>query len=311
MNNNGFLPETSSDLGSIAETSNSGQRKQFRSILRVFQRSRLSIVGALIVGVLIITAIAAPWIAPHDPNDQTLMHSLRPPSWQEGGMPEYVLGTDQFGRDILSRIIYGGRVTLITAFLAALLAALFGTIMGLFGGYYGGRVDSIVSRIVDIFLGFPLILLALALVAVLGANLQNLVLAMAITGWMIYTRVIRGNVLTLREQEFVHASRALGASNFRIIMRHILPNVYTPILVLITLEMARLVLIEASLSYLGLGVPPPTPTWGRMLAESRDYMLVADWLVIFPGLAIMLTVLGINFLGDGLRDAFDPKLKNF
>ena len=225
-------------------------------------------------------------------------------------MPRYVLGTDQYGRDILSRIIYGGRVTLLTAFLAAITAALLGTTLGLLAGYYGGRVDTVVSRIVDVFLGFPLVLLALALVAVLGANLQNLVLAMAITGWMIYSRVIRGNVLSLREQEFVLASRALGASNFRIITRHILPNVFTPILVLVTLEMARLVLIEASLSYLGLGVPPPTPTWGRMLAESRDYMLVADWLVIFPGLAIMLTVLGINFLGDGLRDALDPKLKN-
>lgn len=310
MSNEVASLEPAPDRGSVDLTQVRKPKKGGNSILRLFRRSKLSIIGVLIVGVLVTTAIAAPWIAPKDPNDQTLMHSLRPPRWQEGGMPEYILGTDQFGRDILSRIIYGGRVTLLTAFLAAISAAFLGTTLGLFAGYYGGYVDTVVSRIVDIHLGFPLVLLALALVAVLGANLQNLVLAMAITGWMIYTRVIRGNVLSLREQEFIQASRALGAGNLHIIIRRILPNVYTPILVLITLEMARLVLIEASLSYLGLGVPPPTPTWGRMLAESRDYMLVADWLVIFPGLAIMLTVLGINFLGDGLRDTFDPKLKN-
>ncbi len=278
--------------------------------IRLFRRSKLNLVGAFIVLIIIVLAIAAPLVAQHDPIKQDLMQSLRPPAWEENGSLEHVLGTDQYGRDIWSRIVYGTRVTLAAAFLAALGAAIFGTTLGLLAGYFGGRMDALVMRIVDIQLGFPLVLLALTLVAILGASLQNLVIAMAVTGWMIYTRVVRGTVFSLKEQEFVTAARAIGASDARIIQKHILPNVITPVLVLITLEMARLVLMEASLSYLGLGVPPPTPTWGRMLSESRDYMIVAYWIVVFPGLAIMLTILGINFLGDGLRDALDPKLRS-
>ena len=278
--------------------------------IRLFRRSKLNLVGAFIVLIIIVLAIAAPLVAQHDPIKQDLMQSLRPPAWEENGSLEHVLGTDQYGRDIWSRIVYGTRVTLAAAFMAALGAAIFGTTLGLIAGYFGGRTDALVMRVVDIQLGFPLVLLALTLVAILGASLQNLVIAMAVTGWMIYTRVVRGTVFSLKEQEFVTAARATGASDARIIRKHILPNVITPVLVLITLEMARLVLMEASLSYLGLGVPPPTPTWGRMLSESRDYMIVAYWIVVFPGLAIMLTILGINFLGDGLRDALDPKLRS-
>ena len=251
-------------------------------------RSRPTIIGAIIVSAVILAAIAAPLIAPHDPIDQELTESLLPPAWAPGGDVEHLLGTDQYGRDVLSRVIYGSRVTLITAFLSALCAAVFGTILGLIAGYYGGRVDDLIMRLVDIQLGFPLVLLSITIVAVLGASLRNLVLAMAVTGWMIYTRVVRGTVLSLKEEEFVDAARAIGASNFRIIFRHILPNTATPVLVLVTLEMARLVLMESALSYLGLGVPPPAPTWGRMLSESREYMFIAYWIVLFPGISYPL-----------------------
>lgn len=282
---------------------------QLERAIRLFRRSRTAIAGAILVVFLIVVALAAPLVAPHDPVKQDLMHALAPPAWAQEGSGDYLLGTDQYGRDILSRIIYGARVTLVAAFLSALSAAIFGTVLGLLAGYYGGRVDTLIMRIVDVQLGFPLVLLTLTLVAILGASMRNLVLAMAITGWMIYARVVRGTVMSLKEWEFVDAARAIGASSVRIIGLHILPNAITPVLVLITLEMARLVLMEASLSYLGLGVPPPAPSWGRMLSESRDYMIIAYWLVLFPGMAIMLTVLGVNFLGDGLRDALDPKLR--
>ena len=283
---------------------------QFTRAIRLFRRSKLALAGALIVVLLALVALLAPLIAPHDPVKQDLFHALAPPMWAEGGTAEYPLGTDQFGRDILSRVIHGSRVTLTASLLAALFAAALGTTLGLIAGYFGGVADTIVMRIVDVQLGFPLILLTLTLVAVLGASLRNLILAMAITGWMIYARVVRGSVLALKGQEFIEAAHAVGANHFRIIVHHILPNVTTQVLVLITVEMARLALMEASLSYLGLGVPPPTATWGRMLSECRDYMTIAYWVVLFPGAAIMLTVLGINFLGDGLRDALDPKLRS-
>lgn len=286
-----------------------GDQGHLSRSVRLFRRSWLAVVGLTIVLMVVVTAIAAPAIAPCSPIEQDLKHSLRPPAWAPGGSSKHLLGTDQYGRDILSRIIFGTRVTLETAFFASLTAAIFGTFLGLIAGYYGGRVDTVVMRLVDLQLGFPLVLLAIALVAVLGASLRNLVLALAATGWMIYARVVRGSVLSLKQREFVEAARAIGARGLRIAFVHILPNVLTPVLVLVTLEMARMVLMEASLSYLGLGVPPPTPSWGRMLSDSRDYMILAYWVILFPGLAIMVTVMGINFLGDGLRDALDPKLR--
>jgi ABC-type dipeptide/oligopeptide/nickel transport system permease subunit len=284
-------------------------RGRWRATVRLFRRSKLALIGAIIVFVLVIVAVFAPVIAPHDPNAQDLFQALKPPVWQEGGSAEFLLGTDQFGRDIFSRIVFGARVTLVAAFFAALFAAIFGTVLGLIAGYRGGRLDVLVMRLVDVQLGFPLVLLALTIVAVLGANLGNLIIAMAITGWMVYTRVVRAGVLSLKEQEFVEAARASGATDNRIVFVHVLPNVFSQVLIILTLEIARMTLMEASLSYLGLGVPPPTPSWGRMLAESREYMVIAYWLVLFPGLAIMLTVLGVNFLGDGLRDALDPTLQ--
>src|SRR5438445_3246195 len=266
-------------------------------------------IGGVIVGLVIVGALAAPLLATTDPIDQDLTVVLKPPFWLEDGSFQHPLGTDHLGRDVYSRLIYGARISLTISVLAALLGAVVGVAAGLIAGYVGGRVDATIMRIVDLNLAFPLILLALAVVALLGANLRNLVIVMAITTWMIYARVVRGLSLTLREQEFVQAIRALGAHDARIIARHVLPNVFAPILVIWTLEVARVILMESALSFLGLGVPPPTPTWGRMLAEGRGCMEVAGWIAVFPGLAIMVTVLGINFLGDGLRDLLDPRLR--
>jgi peptide/nickel transport system permease protein len=278
-------------------------------VLRLVRRSPLAGLGALIVGLVIVAALAAPWLATTDPIDQDLAAALKPPFWAPDGSREHPLGTDHLGRDVYSRLIYGAQISLTISVLAALLGAAVGVAAGLVAGYRGGRVGAVIMRIVDLNLAFPLILLALAVVALLGANLRNLVIVMAITTWMIYARVVRGLSLTLREQEFVQAVRALGAHDARIIARHILPNVLPAVLVIWTLEVARVILMESALSFLGLGVPPPTPTWGRMLAEGRDYLTMAGWISIFPGLAIMLTVLGINFLGDGLRDLLDPRLR--
>jgi len=275
----------------------------------IFRRSPLTGIGAAIVGLVVLAAIAAPLLATTDPIEQDLSVALKPPFWLEDGSFAHPLGTDHLGRDVYSRLVYGARISLAISVLAALLGAAVGVAAGLAAGYLGGRVDMVIMRIVDLNLAFPLILLALAVVALLGANLRNLVIVMAITTWMIYARVVRGVSLTLREQEFIQAVRALGARDSRIIVRHILPNVAAPILVIWTLEVARVILMESALSFLGLGVPPPTPTWGRMLAEGRDYLTMAGWIAVFPGLAIMFTVLGINFLGDGLRDLLDPRLR--
>ena len=277
--------------------------------LRLARRSPLASLGVLIVGLVVIAALAAPLLATTDPIDQDLAVALKPPFWMADGSLQHPLGTDHLGRDVFSRLVYGAQISLTISVLAALLGAAVGVAAGLVAGYLGGRVGTVIMRVVDLNLAFPLILLALAVVALLGANLRNLVIVMAITTWMIYARVVRGLTLTLREQEFVQAVRALGARDARIIARHVLPNVLAPVMVIWTLEVARVILMESALSFLGLGVPPPTPTWGRMLAEGRDYLTMAGWISIFPGLAIMVTVLGINFLGDGLRDLLDPRLR--
>jgi peptide/nickel transport system permease protein len=275
----------------------------------ILRRSPLTAIGAAIVGLVVLASVAAPLLATTDPIEQDLSAALKPPFWLADGSLAHPLGTDHLGRDVYSRLVYGAQVSLTISVLAALLGAVVGVAAGLAAGYLGGRVDMVIMRVVDLNLAFPLILLALAVVALLGASLRNLVIVMAITTWMIYARVVRGVSLTLREQEFIQAVRALGARDARIVVRHILPNVAAPILVIWTLEVARVILMESALSFLGLGVPPPTPTWGRMLAEGRDYLTMAGWIAVFPGLAIMVTVLGINFLGDGLRDLLDPRLR--
>jgi peptide/nickel transport system permease protein len=283
--------------------------KDLVDIYRAITKNRLALVGLIIMLLIILAAIFAEQLAPHDPVKQNLRNTLLPPAWMAGGSPEYLLGTDDFGRDILSRLLYGARVSIPTAGVAALFALIIGVNIGLFAGYFGGMVDTLLTGLVDIFLAFPLILIALSLAAILGPSMRNLMLVMALTGWMAYARVIRSAVLTIKDQEYVIASIALGANPARVLFRHILPNVIAPTLVLVAFSFSTFIILESALSFLGLGIPPPAPTWGRMLYEGRDYLTVSPWLITFPGIIIMLTVLSANFIGDGLRDALDPKLR--
>ncbi len=283
--------------------------KDFVDIYRALTRNRLALLGLIMMVLIILGAIFANEIAPHDPTKQNLRLTLLPPSWAEGGQPEYLLGTDDFGRDIFSRLLYGARVSIPTAGLAAFFALFIGVSVGLFAGYFGGTLDIVLTGLVDVFLAFPLVLMALSLAAILGPSMRNLMLVMALTGWMTYARVIRSAVLSLKDQEYVMASIALGGNSRRVIFRHILPNVLAPTLVLVAFSFSTFIILESALSFLGLGIPPPSPTWGRMLFEGRDYLTVAPWLITFPGIAIMVTVLCANFIGDGLRDALDPRLR--
>jgi peptide/nickel transport system permease protein len=226
---------------------------------------------------------------------------MKPPGWHEGNQTHW-LGTDHLGRDIASRIIYGSRISLIISLFAVLIAGTLGITVGLVTGYYRGTVDMIFMRLADIQLAFPFILLIIAVIAVLGPNMRNIIVVLGITGWVVYARIVRSEVLSLREREFVTAAKALGCSNFKILFTHLLPNVGASCIVIATLEIARMILIESGLSFLGLGIQPPTPSWGGMLADGRVYLFTSWWLATFPGLALMLTVLGVNLTGDWLRD---------
>jgi peptide/nickel transport system permease protein len=287
-----------------------GERKtaRWQKVLRKLLENKGAVFGLIMVLGIIFSAAFAPLLSPHDPILQDVEKRLIPPIGQEGADPQYLLGTDHLGRDIVSRLIYGARISIVVSVLAVALSAVLGTLIGLLSGFYGGKVDNIFMRIADVQLAFPFILLAIAIIAVLGPNLQNIIIVMGITGWVIYARVVRAEILSLREKEYVMAVRALGGSNSRIIFKHLLPNVMPPIIVIITLEMARMIIMEAALSFLGLGIQPPTPTWGGMLADGRVYLSTSWWLATFPGLVIMLVVLGINLLGNWLRDILDPRL---
>ncbi len=282
---------------------------QWSDLLHGFIGNRLAVVGAILMLIILILAILAPFVKPHDPLRQNLRNTLVPPAWYEGGSINYLLGTDHFGRDILSRLLYGARASLPASGLAAIFALILGTSVGLVAGYFGGALDTVLTGIVDVFLAFPLILMALALAAILGPSLRNLVIVMALTGWMSYARVIRSAVLSLKNTEFVTAATVIGARDLQNHLRHIFPNVIGQTLVLFAYGFSQFIILESALSFLGLGIPPPTPTWGRMLYEGRDYLTVAPWTITFPGIAIMLTVLSNNFIGDGLRDALDPSLR--
>ena len=270
--------------------------------------------SAVVGGVLLVAVVAVSLTFPLyygvDPLDQDLMARLTPPAWQQDGTWSYPLGTDNLGRDVLARILHGSRVSLMVGFAAVLVAALSGILLGLVSGYYGGRLDSVIMRTADIFMAYPFMLLTISVIAVLGTSILNLILVLGLSDWVTYARTIRGSVLSLKEKEFVEASRAIGTAHRVILFRHILPNVISPVMVLGTLRVANIIIWESGLSFLGMGVPPPMPTWGRMLAEGRLYIMDAWWLVTLPGLAIMITILSINLLGDGLRDALDPRLRN-
>lgn len=267
----------------------------------------IPVFSALVVLVLIASAVLAPWISPHDPGFQNFIVSLQPPVWQTDGSWSHVLGTDNLGRDILSRLIWGARLSLTIAVFAIILAGSIGIILGLLAGYAGGLVDSLIMRVVDAFLAMPFILMALAIVAALGPNTVNIIIVMAITNWPRYARLVRGEVLSIKHSDFVLLARVAGLPAWKIALKHVLPNITNSILVLATLDIGRVIILESSLSFLGVGIQPPDVSWGLMLSDGRSYMGVAWWLTVMAGVAILISVLCVNVLGDWLRDKLDPR----
>jgi ABC-type dipeptide/oligopeptide/nickel transport system permease subunit len=271
-------------------------------------RVRWGLAAAAVLLLIVATAAFAPWIAPHDPLAVNIRHRLAVPAWMEGGSTANLLGTDQVGRDLLSRMIYGGRVSLVVGVVAVLMSTSIGVLLGLAAGYFGRRTDWTIMTLVNVMLTFPFVLLALAVIAVLGPNLVNMIFVLGIAGWPIYARVVRAETMAIREREFVVAGRALGMSHARIIFRQIVPNLVSAIVVIATLQVAQVIILESFLSFLGLGIQPPTPAWGNMLGEGRVYMLNSWWIATFPGLAIFVTTLMINLMGNALRDWLDPHM---
>ena len=273
------------------------------------RRDRAALCGLGVVVIAILVAVLAPVLAPADPLKGDLLERLTPPAWAHGGALGHPLGTDTLGRDVLSRLVHGARVSLAVGFTTVVIAGVVGVILGVLGGYYGGWLDDVLMRVGDIQLAFLVLLLGVALLAVLGAGLGNLILVLGLSGWITYARMVRGETLSLRQRDFVEAARALGAGDRHVIWRHVLPNVWAPIVIVATFSVARMIIAEASLSFLGLGIPAPAPSWGAMLDEGRNYITTGWWLALFPGLAILVVVLGINLVGDWLRDLLDPRLE--
>ncbi len=270
---------------------------------RRFRRNRLALAGSVLVMFLFFVSLLAPWLAPYDPNAIDLKNILAPPS------VEHLFGTDQLGRDVCSRMIWGAGISLKVGFVATGIAILIGTILGAVAGYYGGWVDSVIMRFVDIMLCFPTFFLILAVIALLEPSIWNIMIIIGITGWMGITRLVRADFISLKERDFILAARAIGASDLRIIFGHMLPNAMASILVTATLGVAGAILTESALSFLGIGVQPPTPSWGNILTAGKDNIDIAWWLSLYPGLAILLTVLGYNLLGESIRDSLDPRLR--
>ncbi|MCK9276112.1 MAG: ABC transporter permease [Syntrophales bacterium] len=269
-----------------------------------FFKNKMAVAGGIVVIALFVVSFLAPWIAPYDPNEIDLVHVLEPPS------ADHLFGTDQLGRDVLSRMIWGSRISLKVGFVATGIAIVIGAILGALAGYYGRWTDSVVMRFVDIMLCFPSFFLILAVIAILEPSIWNIMIVIGLTGWMGITRLVRADFITLKERDFVHAARAIGASDIRIIFRHILPNAMASMLVAATLGVAGAILTESALSFLGIGVQPPTPSWGNILTAGKDNIDIAWWLSLYPGLAILITVLGYNLLGEGIRDSLDPRLRS-
>jgi ABC-type dipeptide/oligopeptide/nickel transport system permease subunit len=279
-----------------------------RSLRRLW-RLRWGLAAALVLLLIVFVTLAAPWLAPYSPVEVDIQHRLGPPAWMEGGKTDHWLGTDQIGRDLLSRMIYGGRVSLLIGVTAVAISSTIGVLLGLAAGYFGAKIDWIIMTLINVMLTFPFVLLALAVIAVLGPSLPNMIFVLGVAGWPIYARVIRAETMALREREFVVAGRALGMSHARIIFGQILPNLVSAITVVATLQIAQVIILESFLSFLGLGVQPPTPAWGNMLGEGRVYMLNSWWIAAFPGAAIFITTLVINLMGNALRDWLDPHMK--
>ncbi|AWB90852.1 ABC transporter permease [Aeromicrobium chenweiae] len=290
-----------------AASASQGSPSTWRAVLRALRRNKVAMAAAIILALVVLIGIFAPLIAPYDPSTQHLVDRLKPPIWLSGSSDGHLLGTDHLGRDVLSRVLYGTRVSLLVGLAATVLSGLIGTVIGIVCGYYRGWVDALFMRLADIQLAFPTILLALVVVVVLGPSLWVVIVVLGLSGWMSYARVIRAEVLSLRSRDFVTAARAIGDSDLQIMNRHLRPNVMAPLATIGTLQVAAMIVAEASLSYLGFGVPPSIPTWGGMLSEGQLYITNAWWLALFSGLAITLTTLSINVVGDMLRDFADPK----
>jgi peptide/nickel transport system permease protein len=265
-------------------------------------RRRKVVVGAILLAIMVGSAVFAPLLAPYNPDYQDIASRLQPPVWA-GGSADHLLGTDHLGRDMLSRIMYGGRVSLLIGFAAVLISGTLGVLLGLLAGFQGGRIDAILMRLADVQLAFPQILLVLLILVILGRSVGAIVIVLALADWVIYARLVRGRLLVERQREYVEAAQAIGANRWRIMFRHLLPNVAPIIMVIATLQLGVMILLESSLSYVGVGIEPPTSSWGRMLNDGQMYMAIAWWVSTLPGVAIVLTVLGVNFLGDGLRQA--------
>ncbi|MDH3286585.1 MAG: ABC transporter permease [Betaproteobacteria bacterium] len=265
---------------------------------------------AILLFFLVIPAVFAPWVAPHDAFLGSLSDRLQPPVWQYGGTMEHILGTDKLGRDMLSRIIFGARVSLIVSMIAIFVGGFIGTALGLISGYFGGRIDAVIMRLVDISLSLPTILLALVLVAAVGPSFGTVITVLIVLLWARYARLVRGETLAIKELDFIARARVAGASHTRIMVRYIFPNVVNSLIVLATLQVGYVILLESTLSFLGAGLPRAEPAWGVMVADGRELIVTAWWVSMFPGVAIMLTVLSLNLLGDWLRDHLDPKLRN-
>lgn len=271
--------------------------------------SKTAVLGLIIVLLVMLLSVFAPLLTAYDQGAIEIRNRLQAPFWTDQGSSEHLLGTDSMGRDVLTRLLYGGRLSLTVAFSSVLLSSALGVTLGLISGYCGGWVDKIIMRITEIQMAFPFILLAISILAVLGPGVSNTILVLTITGWVDYARVVRGQTLTVKQQEYVEAAISMGLSASRIIFHHILPNVMAPVLVIFCTSIAQNIIMEASLSFLGLGVPPEIASWGSMLSEGREFITSAVWLTVTPGLSIVITIIGISMLGDWLRDYFDPKMK--
>jgi peptide/nickel transport system permease protein len=293
----------------VTRIADAGGPTSFDVSMRRLWRLKWGLVATVVLALIVASAVFAPWISPHDPIQVDIRHRLAPPAWMDGGRADHLLGTDQVGRDLLARMLYGGRVELVVGVCAVAVAATLGVLLGLIAGYFGGRTDAVIMTALNVMLSFPFVLLALAVIAVLGPSLTNLILVLGAAGWPIYARVVRAEALAIREREFILASRALGTGHVRIVFRQIFPNLVSPVIVIATLQVAQLIIVGSFLSFLGLGVQPPTPAWGNMLGEGRVYMLNSWWIATFPGLAIFVTTLVINLMGNALRDWLDPHMK--
>jgi len=292
------------DATALAAPEAAAQASRARRVLTSFARNRLAVAGVIVLAIVMISALLAPWVSPYDPLKMDLVNPYAPP-----GSPGHALGTDNFGRDILARLIHGSRISLLIGVVVVSIAASFGTVLGLLAGYLGGWVDEVVMRAVEIFYAFPFLVLAIAVIAVFGPSIFNVMWVLGLVSWPLYARLVRAQVLALHDVEYVEAARASGMSRSRVMFRHVLPNVLTPVIVTATFGIPQAILASAALGFLGLGVQPPTPEWGVMIAEGKDFIRRAPNLITWPGLAIMTVVLGFNFVGDGLRDALDPRNK--